>query len=375
MARVKRNLRSQKVIRELFEEQGIKYVMINNKIIDVLYKQGYYEYKVKATNEAGLYCETGEVKKLKFDARNLVLYIGLKFLDRLEFSCYNDEIADFVNMSTKRIKDRLEELQDILLPMNNRLTKNGQNELLKEPEFFQLVKKHRDRGFERNREVKTYRWYTPFDCDRKEIVNPETKEKELKAHSFFMVTIYDFDLYLNGILDEHEFALYLYLIKCFDSNNKENKGIAQSKSKISENVLVKDVKVTERRLDKLVNLRVKDKYCLEDEDFPLIHTIKPKNYNLKLTTRQEPSLHYYTVYNDTNIQKINDQVPVPYPDVDEHDSSNLGELEQENNLNQKEDTDLNKTDIEFKIDTDFDNLDTNNDLLDIDALFKDTHPF
>ncbi|MEH7381782.1 hypothetical protein V7138_15070 [Bacillus sp. JJ1533] len=352
MPRVKRQLRSQEEIRSLFESQGIKYVMINNKIMD-LYQRGYFEYKVKTTDEKGNYIETDEVRKVKFDSRNLALYIGLKFLDKMEFWCYVDEIAAFMGMSVKRIKERLEELQEINLLMNNRLMKDGKNELLKEPMRFQLVKKHKDRGFERNRKVKTYRWYTPFDCELKEVTNPETKEVELKAHKYFMVSIYDLDLFINGILDEHEFALYLYLVQCYDSSDKESKGIAQTTSKIAENLNVKDVDVIQRRLDKLINLRVKDRFCLENEDLPLIHASKPKNFNHKLMTRQEPSLHYYPVYNDTTIQKIHNIEPDPYP-VDEEN---------------KEDTNPNKLDIDLKVDSDLDNMDTHSNKMDANLLF------
>lgn len=312
MPKTKRELRSGKEIRNLFENQGIKYVMISNKIIE-LYKQGYYEYEIEEINDDGDIVKTGEMKRSKFDSRNLTLYIGMKFLDKIEFFCYIDEIARFLDMSVKRIKDRIQELQLIELPMNNQFNKNTkQNELLEQPRMAQLVRKRGDRGFERNRKVKTNRWFTPFDCDLKKVRNKETQNEELKAEKFFMVTIYDLDLFINGILDEHEFALYLYLMKCFDSSDKEKKGIPQSTSRISENLNVINPAVTQRRLDKLVNFRVKDRFCTEEyKDFPLIHTIKPGNYNHKLTTRQEPSLHYYPIYNYETLRKIQEVEATP----------------------------------------------------------------
>lgn len=352
MPKVKRDLRKGKEIRKLFENQGIKYVMISNKIIE-LYKQGYYEYEVEEINDDGYIVSVP--KKIKFDSRNLVLYIGMKFLDKMDFYGYLDEVADFLNMSVKRIKDRIQELQLIELPMNNQLNKTTmQNELLEQPRMVQLVRERGEIGFERNRKVKTHRWFTPFDCDLKKVRNTETQKDELKAEKFYMVTIYDLDLFINGTLDEHEFALYLYLIQCFDSSDKDKKGIAQSTSKISENLKVINPAVTQRRLDKLVNLRVKDKFCTDEyKDFPLIHSKKPDNYNHKLTTRQEPSLYYYPIYNDLTLQKI--QKVEPEQDY----------IDDEN----KSDSDLDKMDTELIVDTEFYNMDTKVNKMDADSLF------
>ncbi|WP_025726767.1 hypothetical protein [Heyndrickxia ginsengihumi] len=334
MARKKRDIRSGKIIREVIEEYGMTYVMVNNKIMD-LYKQGGQECINK---------ETGEIKRVKFDSRNLVLYIGMQFLNKIEFWCYDDEIANFMgNWSVKRIKERLQELQQISLPMNNKVNKaTKRSELLKEEILVPLVKKHKDRGFETKRTVKTYRYYTPFDCDLKEIKNSETGEKELHAHKYFIVTLYDLDLYINGILNEDEFALYLYLIQIFNSNDENKQGIAISVSKISENMRVKDSNVTQKRLNKLTELRVTDKFWENVKDeysngFPLIHTRQPKNYNIKLTTRNETSLYYYPIYNDTTIKKIRGIKPEPYPENEENkvDTDLLM------------DTDFNKQDADF----------------------------
>ncbi|TWE05992.1 hypothetical protein FB550_1027 [Neobacillus bataviensis] len=352
MPKTKRNLRTGKEIRELFENQGIKYVMISNKIIE-LYKKGFYEYEVEEINDEGEIVNV--LNRVKFDSRNLTLYVGMKFLDKMEFFCYIDEIANFLNMSVKRIKDRIQELQLIKLPMNNQLNKETmQNELLESLRMAQLVRQRGERGFERNRKVKTIRWFTPFDCDLKKVRNKETQKDELKAEKFFMVTIYDLDLFINGILDEHEFALYLYLIQCFDSNDKDKKGIAQTTSKISENLNVINPSVTQRRLDKLVNLRVKDKYCTdENKDFPLIHTRKPENYNHKLTTRQEPSLYYYPIYNDLTLQKIQEVKPDSARTIHEN----------------KTDSDSDELDTELLVDTEFHNMDTKVYKTDADFLF------
>jgi hypothetical protein len=327
--------------------------MINNKIIE-LYKQGYYENEI-------IDIETGEIitQRIRFDSRNLAIYIGLKFLDRMNFFGFIDEIAKFMNMSTKRIKDRLTDLENIKIEMNNEYnTVEDKHVLLEKPRCYPLISKRKEKGYEGNKQVETNRWYTPFNCDLKEIRNPDSNEIELKAHKFFIVTIYDFDLFLNGILDEHEFALYLYLVQCFNSD-KDNKGIAQSISKIAENMNVKDTNIIQRRLDKLINLRVTDKYCSIGEDFPLIHTSKPKNYNHKLITRQEPSLHFYPIYNDTTIAKINNIEPEPY-----------------SHSEVKVDTDQNNLDTHLKGDSDFNNLDTNFNNVDSDFGIWDTNdPF
>lgn len=358
MARIKRELREQKVIRQAIEENGLTYVMINNKIID-LYKKGYYEYPIKQIDEHGNYTCTGEFKKVKFDSRNFALYIGLQFLNKLEFWCYIDEIANFMGWSVKRTKDRLKELQEIYLPMNNRTTKGLKKELLDEPRLFPLVKKHNDRGFEANRKHKTYRWYTPFDCDLKEVKNPDTGKMELKAHKFFMVTIYDLDLLLKKTLDDDEFALYLYIIQTFNSSDKEKKGLALTTSKIAENMRVKDPNVIQKRLNKLTSLKVEDKFWDGEvkntcpDGFPLIHTTKPKNYNMKLLTRNEASLYYYPIYNDTTIQKINDIEVNSNPNP-----TDCEEIELESSEN-KMDTELNKMDSHYSMDTDFDIWDAN----------------
>ncbi|MCM3444361.1 hypothetical protein [Metabacillus halosaccharovorans] len=342
MARQKRDLRKGFTIRKLFEDNGVKYIMVSNKIME-LYQQGYQEYIDK---------KSGEIKKRTFDSRDLALYIGIEFLNRMEFWGYLEEIDYFTGMSMKRIEPRLEKLEQIELPMNNHLTKTGENELLATPRNYPLVKKHRDRGFERNRTVKTYRWYTPFDCDKKAVKNPETKETELQSINYFMVTVYDYDLFVNKILDADEFALYLYLVQCYDSSSEEGKGIPQSARKIAENLNVKNVDVMQRRLNKLIELRIKDRFCPDDKTFPLIQTTKPNNFNTKLVTRQEPSLHYYPVYNDKTIENIR----------------NEAEKGKESAKN-KPDIDSNKMDSEFKVDSDLHKKDSHLNKKDTDIPF------
>ncbi|MCP3738794.1 hypothetical protein [Rossellomorea sp. BNER] len=353
MGRTKRIERSAKEIRNVIENQGLKYILVNNDLFK-LYKQGKYN-----TGETIKDKKTGEEKDLilNFDARFFSIYIGLKFLDQIDFFGYKKEVASFIKekLSERRLRERLDNLKKIKMPVNNRFSKaDGKHVLLENPKSVDLVRKRGEIGFERNRKVKTDRWFCPWDCNRK-LVKTENG-KELKPYDFFAVTIYDFDLYRNGILNDEEFVLYLYLVKSYNSNDKDKKGIAQTVSKIAENLNVKNPDIVQKRLDKLVNLRVRDAYCNEGEDFPLLQTTKPKNHNQKLLTRNEPSLHYYPIYNDTTIEKINNKVEA---NEKEADGEFWGEdLNSDSDLNNSdteliEDTHLYKTDTKInKTDTD-----------------------
>jgi hypothetical protein len=344
MPKIKRKLRSGKELRDVIENQGLKYVMINNKIMD-LYKQGKHLHKIRGADGVQVIGE----EEISFDSRDLVIYIGMKFLNMIEFQGYLDEVADFLKISKKRLKLRLEKLEKIMLRMNN--TTHLEKGILKvnlckneKGWVKQLISKKEVTGTEiTGKRVKINRWYAPFDCDLKKVNVGVSDLEEYKPYNFFMITIYDYDLFLEKILDDNEFSLYLYLIKCFNLNEKVKKGIPQTASKIAENLNVKNVLLVEQRINKLVNLRVKEKYTEEDQDFPLLHITKPGNYNHKQMTRQEPSIHYYPIYNDTTLSRLNGLEPDPYPKdhgkKQEDYENKLDTVEYDNKKNYKGDDD------------------------------------
>lgn len=323
--RTKRELKTGEEIRAAISENGMEYILVPNKIFK-LYKRGLHEVEI---NNGAIWGEEKEYEKMNFDSRYFALYIGLKFLDQMNFYGFKDEVAAFMNISERRLRERIKNIEKFKMPMNNEWDKHKDKfEIVKDRvRITQLVRKRGEIGFERNRKVKTDRWFCPWDCERKEVKSENGME--LKPYDFFSVTVYDFDLFRNGILNDDEFVMYLYLVRSYNSNEIEKKGIAQSVSKIAENLNIKNPDIVHKRLKKLVNLRVKDKWCSENEDFPLLQTTKPKNYNVKLTTRQEPSLHYYPIYNDLTIGKINDKEDAPdnvldidnnKPDTNNHNS-------------------------------------------------------
>lgn len=322
-------LRKPKEIREMFEQSEMKFIMLNNRLFDDFYSQGKVTYKPILIKENGIeywqdhkgnkypYSENNHKQgTATFDERDFIILILLKFLSQHNFQGYSQEITDYLNQrqsdgknkfSDKRLKERLKKLQFLQGNMNNEFIQKEQRRIMVPDGItVRLVNEEKVIGFENGKSKRTfYKWHVNFDCDYKREVK-EGKETDTPIN-FFKVTIYDLDLYINGILNEREFITYLYFIRA----NNEGKEIWHSIDKLSENLNTKDTSITQKIVERLMNVRVKDKFCGEGEDFPLLHVSYPKNYKQKLMDRQQPSAYYKPKYNISTCSRLIEVNPDP----------------------------------------------------------------
>lgn len=332
---IKRKLRSPVEIRKLIEESGIKYIMINNRIFD-LYKAEKVEYSLKMIQKdskknikedhyidlAGNKYSYQEGQGIKgsttFDERDFVIFILLNFLDLLEFKGYSKEVADYLGYSDKRVKERIKKLQFIQGDTNSyfyRKTQERQyvdeNDLSKRG-ILRFIDEKKETGYENGKRLSINRWYVHWGCDYKKEnkeVNGSVQQVDVPI-SFFPVTIYDLDLLTDGLLNENEFITYLLTVKSYNSG--KNDTVNYSMRALAENLGIKIEATVEKYINRLLDLRVKDQFCEEGQDFPLVHRKTNQNHQRKLATRSEPSYKYIPVYNITMMQRLRGE-GVEYP--------------------------------------------------------------
>ncbi|MEC1768306.1 hypothetical protein [Schinkia azotoformans] len=373
MGRIARTYRKPEEIRELIENSGLPYILVNNRIFEQFYEVGkgtYTPYAKEIEGKKGEYeyfllngdkvpdSESKVEHEVNFDDRDIIIFILLTFLDQIDFQGYTVEIANYLGTkSDKRIKERIKKLKFLQGEVNS-YRGSGERKYYSEPRKDRFITEINVKGFENGKQVTLNRWYINFECDYK-----QTKDKDGniidKPENFFMVTIYDLDLLTSGQLTEKEFIAYLYLIKSYNSG--KNDAIYQTISTISEKINIKDRVITKKILEKLVTMRVKDKFCdNQQKDFPLVHFSKPANYEDKLTKRLEPSLKYYPIYHITTLQKLKGEDVNAYPTPEE-----VTDDIEENKL----DSDLNKTDTNLLVDSDLNKTDSDYNYLDGDIVF------
>lgn len=298
MARIRRDLRSPETIRKTIEDGGIKYVMINNRIFDDFYEKG----TITQT-------KSGKEFTVTFNELELILFIFLKFLDKYDFQGYEDEIAQYIGYSTKQVKTALKRLQLLRGEMNNRFIQKDQaREIIEDGEPLHkepLVKEKIVNGYVNNKLTPMKRWHVDYDCDYKKEVNEDTGEILYVPTNFFTVTIYDLDLFTKKILSKGEFIMYLFFIRKYKSGFDP---VWFKTSTIAESLRIKLHGTAQKYIDRIVNLRIKDIYCEENQDFPLVHTRKPKNFNDKLTNNHEPSIGYIPIYNEQMMKRLNNNM-------------------------------------------------------------------
>lgn len=363
----KRILRSPQEIRELIEQSGLHYIMVNNRIFEQFYEVGkavytplpvhkkardeaeYFKINDKHILEKVDYSDSKTLYEVNFNERDMIIFILLTFLDQIDFQGYTVEIANYLGTKfDKRIKERINKLRVIQGEVNS-YRGSGERKYWSEPKPIRFISEKKVKGFENGKQVTLNRWYVNYECDYKQETDKDGNLID-KPENFFMVTIYDLDLLTKGILNEKEFITYLYLIKSYNSGKDD--AIYQSISTISEKINIKDINITEKMLKRLVSLRVKDKFSPNPiTDYPLVHTEKPKNYNDNLTKRLEPSLKYYPIYNRTTLQKIKGEEVIPYPTAEELtegiDEKYMDSDQTNLDTNLLADSDLSKTDADL----------------------------
>ncbi|MGD6896083.1 hypothetical protein [Bacillus infantis] len=329
----KRSLRNPKEIREMIEESGMKFVMLNNRLFDDFYSVGKVEYKpvlkqVKKEEKNNkeregiieywedykgaktLYKDNNnKVCSATFDERDFILIIFLKFLSQHNFQGYTQEVADYLfpsekGQNNKRIKKRIKKLRYLQGVVNNEYNHKSQKRAMFENGAkVRLINEEKVIGYENGTSKRTfYKWHLNFDCDyKREVKEVNGNKSEVETPiNFFKVTIYDLDLFTSGVLNEKEFIAYLYFIRSFN----EGKQIWHSIDALSEKLNIKDSRITEKIVERLSSLRVKDKFCEEGQDFPLIHIDKPSNYERRIMDRMQPSAYYKPVYNTHTCKRL-----------------------------------------------------------------------
>ena len=213
--RHKRQLRKKEQIRELIE-QGSPYVPINNRIFDDLYEQE------KITFQLLVGIQFQAAQESTFTDLDLIIYVFLTFLQRNKITLYIEEMADYLNCSSKQLRTSIQKMQGIKVDINVEGTAR-------------LITEKVETAFEAGKRTKAKVWYPNFTPEKIE------DEGEEKAVKYFNVTIRDFDLLTQGKLDRKEFVLYLFLLR-LDTDNGQNFYI--SHSKIAERLKIKGVETT-----------------------------------------------------------------------------------------------------------------------------------
>lgn len=321
---VKRTKRKPKEMREMLEDTDMKFIMLNNRLFDDFYTKGKVEYRPLLNKKGDTYTdhkgneypysEFSDVSKkitVTFDERDFILVILIKFLSQLKFKGYSIELANFINekWSDKRIKERLKKLQFLEGVMNNIYEqKNKKRTYYQNGVKVRLINEEKVQGYENGNKRTFYQWHLNFDCDYKKELDKEKNEIE-KPINFFKVTIYDLDLLTSGLLNEKEFITYLYFIRSYNPD----KEIWHSMEAISEKMNIKDSRITEKIMERLVEIRVKDKFNDEEnQTWPLLHVKRPDNYEKKVRNREQPSSYYIPIYNISTNLRLNGDDPNPY---------------------------------------------------------------
>ncbi|MEC1155631.1 hypothetical protein [Cytobacillus horneckiae] len=328
-----RKLKTPSEIRNLLEESQMKFVMLNNRLFDDFYTLGKVEYVPQLTKELNekvdhwidhqgnliAYSEDNQLKcTANFDERDFIIIILLKFLSLNDFRGYSQEIADYLGYSNKRIRERLKKLCFLQGSVNN-IFHHRENERIMHPEGIcvRMLNEEKVIGYEEgNIKRNYYKWHLNFDCDYKK-EDDENGEVAYTPINFFKVTIYDLDLYTKGILNEKEFITYLYFIRSYNGQMD----IWHSVEALSQKLNIKDFRITEKIINRVTSLRVKDKFSSdENEDFPLVHVDRPKNYEQKIRDRLQPSSYYKPIYNTQMCLRLNDEESNPYEPTKENEA-------------------------------------------------------
>lgn len=332
-----RNTKSKAIIRQMLEDTDLKFVMLNKRLFDDFLTVGKIPYKPRYNKDRECYVDykgkkleknlDGHNEYATFNDKDLIVIILIKFLQQIDYRGYTVELAKFLGMkSDKRFKDHIKKL-GILKGKLESVYRNKSKKVEFYPDGKQvnLITESKVEGYEEGKKRVFYEWYLNYDHEYKQV---KTDEKiNYVATDFFRVTIYDFDLYLNGTLNEKEFITYLYFIRAY---NKDEKNIWHTINTLSGKVNIKNDLTTRKMVERFETLRIKDKFITEEnEDFPLIHIDKPNNYDRKVLNREDPSCNYRPVYNLSTLNRLKGDNPNIY---DKSDSKEVPQVQDEEDL-------------------------------------------
>ncbi|MDM5199235.1 hypothetical protein QUF79_14535 [Fictibacillus enclensis] len=266
-------------IRQMIEERGMTYAIINNDLFDKLYCQ---------TSVPGINYDKEKKEWLPgettFNDLELITYIFIQFTVINKINLSTKEMADYIGCSDKQLKVVLKRLQHFKGVTNAEYNTFSDSVRIVEEKEVPLisVKDHTAYIREKKKSKKTKHYYTNFLPMHKEVSSGD--RKIITPENFFIVTIEDFDLLTHKKLSKTEFITYLYLLKSFKSGAKIEKQVYWSFSKLAHNLNYRLVQTVHNHIEKLINLK-------------LIAEHRPANYNEKVANGQEPSAKYEPVFN------------------------------------------------------------------------------
>lgn len=319
-------------INELIEENGMKYVLIQNNIFDEMYMKE----SIQVIDE-----QTGVKEGLQFTELDMVVYIFLQFMMVNKFTLKYERFADYVGCSSKQLKVSLKRLQRIkgktnaiYYPYEDKI------KIVDEMEVSLISEKiHTAYNPKMKKTAKSLHWYTNFipyykstKKDDKEILSPI---------NFFMVTIEDFALLTNGTLTRNEFITYLFLLRVYKYGTSDDKQMYWKLSTIAEHLNYRLVETVHKHIEKLLSVKVAEVSLLEE--------IRPKNYDMQIMKGEEPSSRYIPRYNPSKMLEMNFGIQEMSSEKVEMDSTKVEmSFQKEEDNSEKEEVDSKVWETDFK---------------------------
>jgi AraC-like DNA-binding protein len=270
--------RGKEEIEKIINESGMNYTLINNRIFDDLYEQ--------QKKSIPYYKSRDEVENVDITELDLVTYIMLQFMMINKFTLNYEEMARFIGCSSKQLKHSLKKMAGIKVKGNARYSPDLGKTLKAEFEDRYMItnKEHKAFNPRSKKSVKTQHYYTNFIPDHKDL---EVENKKPKPINFFMVTLDDFKLLTDGVLERNEFITYLFLLRI--NKFKSTKPFYISISKIADRLNYRLPETVDKHIEKIKSITI--------DGSPLVEEQRPMNYDLQIMKGEEPSAYYQTTYN------------------------------------------------------------------------------
>lgn len=267
----------QKVINEvknIIQTTGMKYAIIPNGIFDELYIK----------------------EETKFTELDMITYVFLQFMMINKFTLTHKDFAEYIGCSSKQLKIVLNRLQQFKAKTNAVYYPYEDKVKIVDEKEVPLIseKMHSAYNPKTKKNKKTLHWYTNFIPYYK-----STKKKDqevLLPENFFMVTLEDFELLINGVLTRTEFVTYLFFLRAYKFGANDDKQVYWKLSTITEMLNYRLVETVHKHVEKILNLSI--------NSIPLLEEIRPKNYDMQIMKGEEPSSKYIPRYNTSKMVEM-----------------------------------------------------------------------
>lgn len=261
-------------IRKIIEENGMKYVLISNGILDEFYTDG-------------------TVDERQFTELDVTVYIFLQFLMVNKLTLSYEEIASYLGCSSKQLKKVLIRLQEFKGKVNAVYYPYEDRVKIIDEKSVPLIteKTHSAYNPKTMKNEKRLHWYTNY------IPYYKAVKKEVVPVNFFMVTLDDLDLLTNKVLTRNEFVTYLFFLKAYKYGTSDEHQMWWKLSTIAETLNYKLVKTLHKHIEKILSLTI--------NNIPLLEEIRPKNYDLQIDKGEEPSSRYIPRFNLSKMVEMN----------------------------------------------------------------------